>query len=137
MKNSFVAYGESMSPLINKGDLIYVEKGGVEIGDVVLFIQKRRAIVHRVIFKIGKRVWTKGDSVFILDDELREADILGKVYLIEGNKKEIYLKNVLTGITQRYFLIRSIILYIIPGGTLKMFLSKILGGRRFLVRLIS
>ena len=132
-----MAYGESMSPLINKGDVIHVKKGQIRIGDVVLFVQKKKAIVHRVVWKLGNRVWTKGDSVFILDDEIIEADILGKVFRIEGTRKDISFKTRGVPIVQTYLLLRSIVIWVIPGNILKIVLGKLLGGRRFLVRLVS
>lgn len=137
MKNSFVAYGDSMSPLINKGDVIYVSKGEVGVGDIVLFVQSNKAIVHRIIWKRGSRVWTKGDSVFILDNEIREVDILGKVFRIEGDMKNISFFNRKVRIVQIYFLLRSIIIYIAPGRMLKVILRRLLGGRRVLVNLIG
>lgn len=137
MKNSFVAYGGSMSPLINKGDVIHIKEGRMKIGDVVLFVQNKKAIVHRVIWKLGSRVWTKGDSVLILDDEIKESDILGIVFRIEARGKDISFNKLGVQIVQAYLLVRSIIICVTPGSILKMLLGRLLGGRRVLVKLVS
>lgn len=78
----------SMTGTINKGDAIIYEKmeDEVEIGDIIVFNNDNRRVIHRVIDKknSGKeiRYYTKGDANPNEDEGYRvEENIVGKVKL--------------------------------------------------------
>jgi signal peptidase I len=80
------AFGTSMLPSIWPGDVVSVErKPGQQIvpGDVVLVARPGRFFVHRLIEKHNSGWITRGDSLPQNDEPVAEAQVLGKVFLIQ------------------------------------------------------
>jgi len=75
------AEGHSMWPLIHDGDLVRVEPldGPIALGDLVLFSQASRLVLHRVIAVSGLSVTTKGDAVAQADGIVALDAILGRL----------------------------------------------------------
>lgn len=84
--------GESMRPLIRKGkDLVTIEPVTrcLKIGDVVLFTDGKRYVVHRIIriMENGNRIETMGDNCVVPDRLLKKEQVLGLVTRYERNGK--------------------------------------------------
>lgn len=85
---------KSMSPLINIGDKILIEKtaaSAFKIGEIIVFKTNTFLIVHRIVgkFKIKKNCFFihKGDKSFI-PGIVKEDSILGKVIQIKSKRKQ-------------------------------------------------
>ena len=73
----------SMTPTINKGDLIILEKpGDLKIGDIISFHKSHSIVTHRIIDIHGNTLQTKGDANSAPDPyRVHKSDIIGKVWL--------------------------------------------------------
>ena len=80
----------SMTGVINKTDAVIYkrleENEKIKIGDIIIFKQNGKKVIHRVIDKKdagkGMRYYTKGDANLEIDEGYREEkDIIGKVKL--------------------------------------------------------
>ena len=81
----------SMRPILSAGDVVLIKKMDTyRRGDVIIFLRKDNFVVHRILFKIFKLFFTKGDALFFFDFPVSYDKILGKVVLI---KKFIVNKN--------------------------------------------
>lgn len=95
----FRARGISMLPLIEDGDIVFVnafEAGEARLGDIIL-IQNQSGVVkiHRVIghtISSGRGMLiTKGDNTEFPDELFLPAQALGRVYRVEKKEKIIDL----------------------------------------------
>jgi signal peptidase I len=86
------AVGGSMGPWLVPGDILIVqqtEPQKIMCGNMIVFLQDERLIVHRVIAKLGvgasgELSWkTKGDSAPQTDPPVLENELLGRVSSIE------------------------------------------------------
>jgi signal peptidase I len=79
------AYGSSMMPAIQPGDLLNVravDVSEVVVGDVVLFEREGRLFAHRVVTVTSARLLqTRGDAIDSADPEISASQILGIVEL--------------------------------------------------------
>jgi hypothetical protein len=76
------ATGWSMTPIVNPGDWLQVDFGvgsGVRPGSIVLFTIGDDVISHRVLWRRGGRLVTKGDSTTWLDRPVAADQLLGVV----------------------------------------------------------
>ena len=73
--------GSSMEPLLEDGDVVLIipiKFEQVEVGDVVAFQSMRGMVLHRVVERDEKRLWTKGDNNRDGDPwPVRKGDYLG------------------------------------------------------------
>ena len=63
-------FSESMVPVLNKGDMIFVHNNGeFEVGDIVVYqtAQTPYPIIHRIIEMEGDMISTKGDNNPVAD----------------------------------------------------------------------
>ena len=79
--------GNSMSPLIGDGyDLIVEHKGGIGLGDIVIFKHQGRVMAHRVVRVLQNKdravFVTKGDNSTGFDSPISREQIIGKVVMI-------------------------------------------------------
>ncbi len=76
----FVARGASMRPFVRDGDLLVVAPEGERalVGDLVL-IPEGEFTVHRVIARLGHRIWVKGDAMPRIDGVFDRRTIAGRV----------------------------------------------------------
>lgn len=89
--------GISMKPLLLPGDIVSIKKINflsVKVNDIILVHKKNASFIHRVIFKTNKFVITKGDANFETDGKIFNKNILGKIYSIKRNNKDIKLNDI-------------------------------------------
>lgn len=92
-------FGNSMFPLLQDEDIVYFRKisfSAISTNDIICFRQKNRLITHRVVYKKGKYVITKGDNNPISDGKVLQSRILGRVSKVKrGNQsfniEDLYL----------------------------------------------
>jgi signal peptidase I len=71
-----------MTPTIQDGEILEVRRVAapeIKIGDIVLFKDHSGFKVHRVIWKKGSQMVTKGDSSVTADSPINDQHIIGKV----------------------------------------------------------
>ncbi len=133
-------HGQSMAPFINPGDKIYIhkypEKDKMSLGDIIVFIQDRKLVNHRIISKKNGRFITKGDNNISPDKPIAPDKIFGKVLLIKGQYGSIDLETPLAGLLKYFYLFFSIATFIVPVFFYQL-LHKIIRGRRFFARLMA
>jgi signal peptidase len=93
--------GHSMSPFIRGGEVVVIKNLPFEemrTGDIVLFKNRRGDLVlHRLVRKRGLErdgtIQTRGDSMPMLDEPVRDADVLGRVVSVErgGRDGKVFL----------------------------------------------
>jgi len=96
-------FGTSMAPSILPGDLILIRRASLQEispGDVVLFLQKGRLFVHRVVDrKVAATaecpeescLITRGDRLRHEDPPVSSSELLGRVVSIERNTRKVEL----------------------------------------------
>ncbi len=79
-----VAEGQSMYPVITPDDLVIVQLGnkGISKGDIIIFKQNEKMIIHRVIQINETTIITQGDNCDRPDSPVSRENVLGKVVLI-------------------------------------------------------
>jgi signal peptidase I len=88
-------FGSSMLPSLWPGDVLTIEgpPGSAIPGDIVLVLRNRRPLIHRVKEKRachGRLEWiTQGDAVPQNDAPLPASEMLGRVSLIERDRRVI------------------------------------------------
>jgi signal peptidase I len=76
------AYGGSMAPAIQPGDLLHIERArprDLRPGDVILFERDGRLFAHRVVRWHRRRLITRGDAHFRSDPPIDADQIVGIV----------------------------------------------------------
>lgn len=76
------AYGVSMEPTVNDGDLVYIEPVSsvkdISPGDILLLLEDDHTHIHRAISTSRRGVYTMGDNALVMDHHLYSiAEILG------------------------------------------------------------
>jgi signal peptidase I len=96
-------FGTSMVPAILPGDLVSIHRArlqDISPGEVVLFLQKSRLFVHRVVDRKGMatlnspeepRLITRGDRLRHNDLPVSSPELLGRVVSIERNNRNVEL----------------------------------------------
>jgi signal peptidase I len=88
-------FGTSMAPAILPGDLVLIQRadlGEISPGEVVLFLQKGRLFVHRVVGRAEEPyVITRGDRLRHNDPPVSSRELLGRVVSIERDQQKIEL----------------------------------------------
>ena len=93
--HSIPVTGDSMLPLIQEDDRVLVAHGYAEIrpGDVIVFWQAGKLLIHRVIHVYGDRsspaYLTKGDHAREFDSSVSAQEIIGKAVSIERRNRRI------------------------------------------------
>lgn len=82
--------GDSMSPVLRTGDVIYIEPvkaEGLDMGDILIFKTEGNMTAHRLVRILrsnGRSMFlTKGDTFSSVDMPLKEEDIIGRAYAVE------------------------------------------------------
>ncbi len=96
----YKALGWSMWPFIRNGSILTVKpKERIAIGDVILYKSRGALIAHRVIGRQrvnGRSVFvTKGDNLSGKDAPVDASELLGKVVIVESEKKRIQMDRLL------------------------------------------
>lgn len=113
---SFKAEGNSMLPVLQAGDIVYIKKVPIEkirVDDIVFIHSKSKQFIHRVVYKKNdndnqvKYFITKGDNNLHSDGKINVRDVLGIVFQIKRKdqifgiddlylfQSSIYLKEIL------------------------------------------
>lgn len=113
IKNSTYVVGDSMYPLIKSGDKVYYQKhtGGACLGDIIIFYEDNRLVIHRIIRIKNKMIQTKGDNSLFIDKRISRSRVLGRAIKIESSDGEINLDSAASRLLKYYFLLHSLIPY--------------------------
>jgi signal peptidase I len=93
-------FGTSMAPAILPGDLVSIERASlneISMGDVVLFQQRGRLFVHRVVDRkqlaVGRYeetcLITRGDRLGHDDPPVNSSELLGRIVSLERNHRKV------------------------------------------------
>ncbi len=130
-------FGESMRPLINPGDSLFIYKKGkmdIKLGDLVVFYDKGKIICHRVVAKKNNRIVAKGDNLPFVDKPIKISEVLGKVAKVDGMYGSINFESRKTHLLQYYFIFCSLAIYYMPKHIASILLSLV-RGKRFITKL--
>lgn len=76
----------SMSPTMEKGDIVFVKIGkDVQEKDIITYKKENSFITHRIIKIDGKSIIAKGDNNNTQDEPITQDAIVGKVSFIINN----------------------------------------------------
>jgi signal peptidase len=88
--------GSSMLPSLFPGDLLTFRRcapSEIVVGDIVLFLREGRCFVHRVAERMAvggaSRLRTRGDALPACDPPLGEAEVLGRLSLVERKGRRL------------------------------------------------
>lgn len=102
----------SMSPTIEKGDIVIVKIGKqVNVDDIITYKNDNAFITHRIIEINGDSIIAKGDNNNTQDEAITQDAIIGKVDVIINNV-EIW-KKVFSDISVIIPIVITVILFII------------------------
>lgn len=82
------SYGQSMTPLLYDGDIVFIKRiafSKVSVNDIVCARKREKVFTHRVIYKKGDYIVTKGDNNNLSDGKLYERNLIGVVYQVKRN----------------------------------------------------
>jgi hypothetical protein len=82
--------GSSMLPTVRAGDELLIHHcsvGRTNVGDIVLFMRRRRLFAHRVVSRSGACIVTQGDGVAEPDPPVTAGEFLGKVIRLTRHGK--------------------------------------------------
>lgn len=69
-----------MSPELKVGEYILVKKSyKYKVGDIVTYKKKDNYITHRIVYKKGNTIITKGDKNNLNDEPINKKNIVGKL----------------------------------------------------------
>ncbi len=89
---AFEAHGNSMSPFIRDGDLVYLKPcSRYRVGDVVLSGTEHGVVLHRIVRMTSGQVVTRGDAAGREDPPVAVTDLLGRVYRLTGQGYTFHL----------------------------------------------
>lgn len=104
------ATGDSMSPLIKKGDTIVIKSVSpeeIKLGDIAVFDSQGKLCAHRLIrkYSIGNRYVfiTKSDKTFMADASFEDQKLIGKVACIRKATAVLNLESIRWSIINRAF----------------------------------
>ncbi len=82
-----------MWPTLRHHDNIIVESAPVyHIGDILLFDDGERLIIHRLIRRDACQFWTKGDNQRQTDAPIEAHHILGRATVVIRHKRHILIR---------------------------------------------
>ncbi len=93
------SFGHSMFPLLHDGDIVYLKRirfSAIKVNDIITIRKLGKIFTHRVIYRIGKSLITKGDNNLSSDGKIYPKQIIGKLYQVKRgsnifNPEDIYL----------------------------------------------
>ena len=71
----------SMLPKIRPGQTVKIQKAQPKFGDIILFLDCNKMIVHRYYLSLGRFLLTKGDNERYFDKLWEKTNYLGKVVI--------------------------------------------------------
>lgn len=129
------ASGNSMRPLINREDKLYINKPQINelrMGDIIIFYDRKNFISHRLVKITADYLIAKGDNTPFYDKPLKFSDVLGKVVKIEGKNGFISMDSLLWKLSKFYFLFYSLSTYFATRAVFRI-ISVLFFGRYLLV----
>lgn len=70
--------GSSMLPLVREGDTVLIKRlTDPEVGDVVMFFERDKLILHRILELKSNSLSTKGDFNLFIDKPVKKKHIIG------------------------------------------------------------
>ncbi|MFZ5438245.1 MAG: S24/S26 family peptidase [Patescibacteria group bacterium] len=96
MKKNFYykLVSDSMAPQIEVEDIVLItksfDKSDPQSGSLILFSDKNKKVLHRIIKKTGKDIFLKGDNAFELQ-KISFSQIEGIAQIVFSGKKVIVL----------------------------------------------
>lgn len=85
---SIKSQGTSMLPILQPDDVLYFKRinyNRIRLNDFILVKKLDKTFTHRVIYKSGKYLITKGDNNLTSDGKIYPRQVLGKVYQVKRN----------------------------------------------------
>lgn len=131
------AVGNSMSPIINPGDTLYVSTidfNKVKIGDIVVFYENGKCISHRLLFRLKNKMFVKGDNVAFFDNSVSIQNYIGVVKQIKGKYGTYRQDTLRANLISSYYLLYSLLVFLFYRFTPKI---RLFPGRRFLLRFMQ
>ncbi|MBI2616850.1 S24/S26 family peptidase [Candidatus Gottesmanbacteria bacterium] len=130
------ASGESMAPLMNAGDKLFVKpsRKNFNLADIVVYYQDSHLIGHRILKIYGKYLQTKGDNTPYRDPPITHEHIVGILERIDGKYGTLKLSSLYFKYIKWYFFFYSICTSVGPAWFRRV-MTKILRGRKILLRL--
>jgi signal peptidase I len=98
--------GNSMFPLFHTNDILFFKKttfNTIKTNDVLMIKKGKELITHRVIYRTGEYLITKGDNNLIADGKIYPKQIIGKVYRTKRNGQIFNLENIYLFQSTLYF----------------------------------
>ncbi len=89
--------GDSMLSTISPGDGVYIYPkfiNKLKVNDIVLYKNKNKLIIHRIVYKSKSKLVTKGDNNIKSDYYIDKKQIIGKVYRLKRDNESIDLENI-------------------------------------------
>ncbi|MCB9547508.1 MAG: S24/S26 family peptidase [Myxococcales bacterium] len=88
------ARGASMRPAVRDGDVLLLAPDAAHagVGDLVLVPREDFGVVHRVIARVGERVWVKGDALPRPDGWFDRRALPARVVGIERGDRLVALR---------------------------------------------
>jgi hypothetical protein len=102
--------GVSMLPNIQENAYIYIDFHAHQftLGDIAVFYKNNQLFAHRVISILSKnKLLLKGDNNQFADGYIDMKHILGKVIMIENNKKYTNLEALPHTLLKYFFVVQS------------------------------
>lgn len=90
------SFGNSMYPLLQDGDIVYIKRADfnkLKINDIVCIRKNNHVFTHRVIYKKGNYIITKGDTNPLSDGKIYTKHLIGKVDKIKRGKDILDLED--------------------------------------------
>ena len=82
-----------MWPTLRHRDSVVVESASTyQIGDILLFDDGERLIIHRLVRANACQFWTKGDNQRQVDAPIEAHHILGRATAVIRNKRHILIR---------------------------------------------
>ncbi|MCL5797480.1 MAG: nucleotidyltransferase family protein [Patescibacteria group bacterium] len=103
---SLLADGVSMLPLLQPGDTVFYRKARIhslKANDIVIAVKNNRIFIHRIIYKKGNYVITKGDNNLEADGKIYSRQIIGKIYQFKRQGKIVSLDSLYLFQSSFYF----------------------------------
>lgn len=87
---SLFAEGQSMSPILRFGDLVFYKKipfPKIKLGDLMIVERRSELFTHRVIYRTKDCLITKGDNNIKSDGKIYPKHLIAKVEKVERNSR--------------------------------------------------
>jgi signal peptidase I len=123
-------FGNSMSPLLRDGDVVYFKNirfSNIQVNDIICVQKNHKIFTHRVIYKTQKYLITRGDNNYISDGKIYPKNLIGVVSKVKRGEQildtdtlyllqsSIYFKET---VSVKMLLVKNGINFVFPKGPL-------------------